>query len=746
MPALKQPQSLDPSLARIQTVLGFARLAQIQTIAAMDAFEKAIALEPLLAAFPPGSRPGQDPARERLRRERKTLKSPWLSTPTTPCSEATWARPTTRKNEPNWTRREYAAAKALDPLDPTPWYYNAILLQSINRPVEALGDLLTSIQLNDNRAVYRSRLLLDEDLAARSASTARIYSDLGFDQLALVEGYQAVNTDPANFSAHRFLADAFTALPRHEIAQVSELLQSQLLQPINISPVQPGLAESSRFILSGTGPADPAFNEFTPLFNRDRLALQANGVAGENSTVGDEIVLSGVEGRMSFSAGQYYYDTDGFRDNNDLTQKIYNVFAQASLTYKTSVMAEYRYKDLEHGDLFLRYDPDLFYPTERYEEQVSTIRGGFRHAFSPGSDLIGVVTYGDLDSVSRDPDPFVPFELNFDEKGVMAELQQLYRSERVNLIGGAGYYDADRDTEDSIFGLPFVHGHSDAQHVNLYAYSQIRFPDPVTWTIGASGDFLDGATVDQNQFNPKFGFIWRPRDTTTLRGAVFRTLNRTLLSQQTIEPTQVAGFNQFFADTEGTEAWRYGVAVDQKLPKNIFTGAELSWRDLKVPFIRLTPTGSLDAVDKGDWDESFARAYAYWAPCNWFTLSAEYQYEKLERDPDSVVGDLYTRINTHRLPLGASFFHPSGLSASALATYVDQDGQFGDPFFGFKNEGDRFWVVDAAVRFRLPKRYGILSLEARNLLDESFRFQDTDPTHPDIAPGRQVVGRITLAF
>ena len=85
-------------------------------------------------------------------------------------------------------------------------------------------------------------------------------------------------------------------LPRHEIARVSELLQSQLLQPINITPVQPRLAESNLLILSGAGPADLSFNEFNPLFNRNRFALQASGVAGSNSTLGDELVQSGVWG------------------------------------------------------------------------------------------------------------------------------------------------------------------------------------------------------------------------------------------------------------------------------------------------------------------------------------------------------------------------------------------------------------------------------------------------------------------
>jgi hypothetical protein len=51
----------------------------------------------------------------------------------------------------------------------------------------------------------------------------------------LVEGWRLLNINPSNYSAHRFLADSYAALPRHEIARVSELLQSQLLQPVNIT-------------------------------------------------------------------------------------------------------------------------------------------------------------------------------------------------------------------------------------------------------------------------------------------------------------------------------------------------------------------------------------------------------------------------------------------------------------------------------------------------------------------------------
>ena len=89
--------------------------------------------------------------------------------------------------------RQFAIAKELDPLDPTPYLYDAIRLQSINRPVEAMLNMEKSIELNDNRAVYRSRQLLDSDRATRGANLAQIYNDLGFEQLGLNQGYESLN-------------------------------------------------------------------------------------------------------------------------------------------------------------------------------------------------------------------------------------------------------------------------------------------------------------------------------------------------------------------------------------------------------------------------------------------------------------------------------------------------------------------------------------------------------------------------
>src|SRR6185503_960947 len=107
----------------------------------------------------------------------------------------------------------------------------------------------------------------------------------------------------------------------------------------------------------------------------------------------------------------------------------------------------------------------------------------------------------------------------------------------------------------------------------------------------------------REQFNPKFVLTWEPIPGTTLRAAAFRTLKRTLITNQTLEPTQVAGFNQFFDDLNLTEAWRYGGAIDQKLTKNIFGGVEFSKRDLKVPFSDFSVDPENPPTRKANWDE-----------------------------------------------------------------------------------------------------------------------------------------------
>jgi tetratricopeptide (TPR) repeat protein len=569
---------LEPDLSRTQTVLGFAYLTEVKTTQAKEAFAKAIALD----QADPLPRLGLGLAKIRegdLHDGRREIEVAASLDPNNLIVRSYLGKAYYEEKRMPLDEHQYSIAENLDPKDPTPWLYDAIAKQTTNRPVEALQDMQKAIELNDNRAVYRSRLSLDSDLAARSARLARVYTDLGFQPLALVEGWKSVNADPTNYSTHRFLADSYSVLPRHEIARVSELLQSQLLQPVNTTPIQPHLAESNLFLISAQGPGALSFNEFNPIFNRNGLTFQTSGLIGENSTYGGEGIASGVYQKTSYSVGGFHFTTDGFQENADQRDEIANVFVQQEVTPATSIQAEYRYRDLEQGDVQQRFFPEDFFSALRNEEERHTFRLGARHAFSPGSILLGSFTYQDSDGrirINDIPDPGSFIDDKFPQTAFSGELQHLFRSRYLNLRTGAGYVGVDRkdDTTTRIPGPDPIEIRSvtddDLQHFNAYAYADVSPLKDVTATLGLSFDSLRGdQNDDKDQVNPKFGITSTPLPGTTLRAAAFRVLKRTLITDQTIEPTQVAGFNQFFDDANLAEAWRYGGAIDQKFTKSL---------------------------------------------------------------------------------------------------------------------------------------------------------------------------------
>jgi len=748
--------------------LGFAYLTQVKTRQSKEAFQKAIELDqadPMprlglgLAKIREGGWPKWEPdfwkmVDKGLLEGTRELEIAASLDPDNSLVRSYLGKAYYEETRDKLATDQFDMAKKLDPSDPTPYFYSAIEKQTTNRPVEALFDLQKAIELNENREVYRSKLLLDADLAARSASQARIYTDLGFQQRALVEGWKSVNTDPADFSGHRFLADTYAALPRREIARVSELLQSQLLQPLNITPIQPRLGESNLFVISGGGPADLSFNEFNPLFNRNRLTFQTSLIGGNHNTFGEEAVLSGIYDKASFSIGQYYYSTDGFRENNGLRDNIFNAFLQYNLFPQTSVQAEFRYRDTRNGDLALRFFEDDFSPNLRTKDERTSIRLGFHQNLWQGSDLIGNFMYQheNFDTHYSPNDFFVYLGDKAKPDAFSGELQYLFRSKYINLVGGVGYFNIDSTDQfllvvnfPPLIDLPST-VERNIDHTNIYLYSYINLLKNLTFTLGASGDFFKGGDTDTNQFNPKFGVTWDPLPGTTLRGAIFRAFKRTLITNQTLEPTQVAGFNQFFDDVNETETWNYGVAIDQKFSKSIYGGAEFYFRDLKFPYTDLS--GEFPVVNKEKWKEYVSRAYAYWTPYKWFGLTAEYMYERMTREEQHALG--LRKVDTHRVPLGINFYHPCGLSAMLKATYVYQRGEFERQYpmsTGVFEQGkDQFGLVDFAINYRLPKRYGFITFGVKNLFDTSFKFFDTDPVSPSIQPARTIFGKLTLSF
>lgn len=766
--AARQAVALNPRLSLTQSVLGFAYLTQIALDDARAAFDKAIGLDPA-APLPRLGLGLADIRQGDLDAGTQEIETAAILDPDNSLIRSYLGKAYYEQKRVNLAATEFSNAKQLDPHDPTPYFYSAILKQTINRPVEALHDMQKAIKLNDNRAVYRSRFLLDEDLAARTANVARIYDDLGFEQRALLEGWNAVNRDPANASAHRFLADTYSALPQHEIARASELLQAQLLQPINIAPVQPRQAASNLLILDGAGPGSAAFSEFNPLFARNRLALQAAGVAGNNDTLGDELILSGLWNRLSASIGQFHYETDGFQDNNDLDEDILNAFVQVRLSPKHDLQFEAFHHETDAGDV-QSIRPADFSPNLKRKIDRTSYRAGYHYQPTPRSDIIASFIYSDLDFDSKNmpPDPFgfggrVDERTQTDSNALNGEVQYLFKTGPYNLSAGVGYYEADDTFRDSSvlvtdlgsFPAAPVQNDFDIKNYNAYIYSNVRYPEKFLWTLGISADSYDDnryASFDSNQFNPKIGLTWQLAPSTVLRLASFRELKSPLAVNRSIEQTQIAGFNQFFDDFNGTDSRRLGIGADHNFTSDILGGVELSDRDLDVPTQVVSADRELQFFTE-DRDERRHRAYLYWTATRQIALRAEYQFERVSRDQnvDFVFLNDPKRIRTHRVPFGIDYFHQNGFFSALTTSFVNQDVRFPRAAVGGSDHAsDSFWLLDAGIGYRLPKRRGIASLSVKNLFDENFDYQDTDvagtPRLPLFQPDRSVFVNLSLSL
>ncbi|MEW6682469.1 MAG: FecR domain-containing protein [Nitrospirota bacterium] len=763
--AAKKAEALNPREVRIQTVLGFAYLTQIKIDAARNAFQKAIALN----SADPLPRLGLGLARIRkgdLEQGRKEIEIAATLDPNNALIRSYLGKAYYEEKRDPQAAIQLDMGKELDPMDPTPYLYDAIRKQTINRPVEALHDLQESIKLNDNRAVYRSQLLLDKDLSSRSVSQARIAEDLGFGQLALSEGWKSVNTDPTNYSAHRFLADSYAALPNSEIARQSALLQSQLLQPLNSNPIQPSLSDDSA-LSPGTGPANPSFNEYTQLFDRNRAQLLASGIVGNQDTWGEELVATGLYDQYSVSLGQFRYRTQGFRENADIDQQIYNGFIQVALTTKLSIQGEARVNDSNNGYLAMSFDPDLYSPTRVTDTRTETYRLGLHYSPSSKSDFIvsGVYQKSEVNLTDQTlilaPPDFGSMDAS-SSTGRTVEGQYLLHLARLSLIAGGGYYTEPTSAEfnaiDSSTLPPTIFASSQntqKRHSNVYLYSLIHLPTHLTLALGGSVDRLrldvqadfGGYELQPEQFNPKLGVTWDLTGSNTLRLAYFRTMKRTHVSDQTIEPTQVAGFQQFFQDSnDGTESAEYGVGIDQRFSSDLYGGIEYTRRDLDLPLPTFSTPPTVDyqheSIKRG-------RAYLYWSPHVQTTATAEYFYDKMSGD----LSFFTSEVTTHRIPLGLNFHHPRGFFAKVMASYVNQDGEFIDPTtFGFEPGKSEFWIWDVSIGYRLPRRLGIITIGAENLFDRQFLYEDvgnplTNPDQaPQIQPARFIFAKVTLAF
>ena len=205
--------------------------------------------------------------------------------------------------------------------------------------------------------------------------------------------------------------------------------------------------------------------------------------------------------------------------------------------------------------------------------------------------------------------------------------------------------------------------------------------------------------------------------------------------------------------SNGDRSWRRGVGLDWRVTKQLFAGAEATWRDINVPIFSLRRIKlSLKRI-RSSWIEPIFsgpdnRILAEWAGHVRYILVRDGQLDGLWSTPKS--------LKTFSVPVAARYFDPNGFFAGVVGTYVDQDVVRTPTALqsGFSDGRSDFFVVDAGIGWRFPKRLGIATVTVRNVFNEKFRYQDDSfrefRGRAGIAgpyvPERQVVGRATLYF
>jgi tetratricopeptide (TPR) repeat protein len=445
--------------------------------------------------------------------------------------------------------RELKRAIEIDPNDPTPWLYSAIEKKQENRYNEAIDDLEKSIELNDNRRVYRSKFLLDQDRSIRGTNLAAIYQDDGMIEQSVREAVRAVDDDYSSAPAHLFLANSYNALRdpdrillRYETAWFNELLLSNLLSPVGGGPLSQFVSEQ----------------EYSKMFEHDGFGASSVTEYFSYGEVREIASQYGTFGNISYSLDTEYQYADGIRPNNWISRSETYGEAKVQITPQDTAFFQTKFEDLSNGDVFQHYNQTDIDRTFNFHEMQdpALLLLGFHHEWSPENHTL--VLLGRLENeqtlttrrateaiITRDISPFTtglgvllnippqdfndpfsnpvieqhllpflgrgqidatstaPFTLDYqpDFVAYTAEVQQILTIGPNTIIAGGRYQNGEFDTRDLLVSkvvTPLIDRPAanqdfsvDLERINIYAYDIWRVLPWLSVTGGLTFDHLD---------------------------------------------------------------------------------------------------------------------------------------------------------------------------------------------------------------------------------------------------------------
>ena len=750
--AAERAVKINPNLARTQSILGFANLTRIEIKEAKINFSRAIELD---QADPlPRLGLGLATIREgRIEQGREQIEIAASLDPENSLIRSYLGKAYYEEKRDDKAAKQFDLAKERDPNDPTPYLYDAIRKQVEIGPVDALKDLEKSISLNGNRAIYRSNLLLDTDESLSTASISAIFGDLGFEKLSLAHAAKSVEQDPGSQGAHWLLSGAYGTLPRHDIARVSEALQAKLRTPVESGIVDPYLSEQNLGILTGIGLTRPGINEYGALFRSAPFGMQLKSVAGNLGTRGTGFTLQGRHRKFRLSANVLDYETDGFNANESVKKSNYGILAQIDPAPSLSFQFEFTNSKLSLDQNFYPFDLLSTFPM-RTNERVRRYRAGIRFEPDPQSELL-------LSAIKERRNfllQFLPDETELTESGRDShEIELQFRSNVSNgywLLGIGSY------RQNEKFPIEAKRVSSASSNAYVERHFGLR-NESAEILVGASWEKIDidntnySGRLHRTQLTPRLGFIWSVAPQISLRAGYGSTIKRPLVGGQTLQPTQIVGFNQFFSgydnlfgELDGSYSNRLAFAIDGQTAAETFWGIEVAQRKLNHPIYGASTTYF-------QWKERGTQGYFYHVVSSdrarkllpgWqIAAGIEYEYERLDRPAEQPGAEGIINVTTQRIPIGLKFFMHNRWVVKLAETYVDQRGQFtagGDAI----DKVDNGWITDLAIEYRFARGSGSASIGCSNLLDSRLDLFNTDPVNPRIALRRLMFGRLTLSF
>ncbi len=653
------------------------------------------------------------------------------------------------ENRGDLTASQLDLAKEFDPVDPTPWLYSSLQNLRTNRPVEALQDLRCS-----HTEERRSADLPLVAAARRGRRDAQRRTRARAQRARLRPAWRCATRGTRSATTRRTspLIDCSPTATRPSrgtrIARVSELLVSQLLQPANVTPIKPQLAQQNLFIAQRAGPSHTSFDELASPVIANGLKLRASAVGGGNGiAAATTLTLAGLHDRLSYSVGHYRFATDGFRDNNDLEQEAANAFIQYRPSHDTNLQAELRSSRTEHGDLTTLLRSRVSIPPLLRRQRRRRLAATRRQAptFAESHPARFVDRAGRRCRPLRREDLF---SCMTDEEAYNVDVQDIVRigehdrADRLRLCRSRT-----RPSTSTVFAAWHRPGRRTPSTTTTgssgsTATSPSTRRATLAITAGASFDYdrtrLGGRRRSQPEARHRLATDGEHDDS---RGRLQDVVQRS----DDVEPEPAA------AARADSSRWLHatrlrrqrrskrpcgGLAIEHELspePVRRLAGRLAAHRDAR----RRTAIGAESHSCQSRFANASQQAYLYWMPLEQLSFSARYERGRYSSEPVELFG--YSHMTSARLPIEVRYFctrrfDDRSTSIARAAGRRRSKRRRRPPFDppGLTPGEDRFWVVDAFVGYRLAEspRFAVSQrrqLAGRGLPLPGYRSDESEP-------------------